>query len=554
MDQLVMTYRELDRDLAILYAQLNSLGQFERKLFLPTTEAKETFTATLQQLNDRIDALPAPDPVYALLKRHFADFSQLLVFSLAQFYERPFHPVQLLTRRYDHLVRTDSRSSLERADMLTELLNQSRALYHAITAWLPDVDASRLNEALNHSTSSVPLFRSGAEKIDAGFPGLPAKAYDALHDALLFGAAELEDFSVKLSAVLAEKGSVAQFDDSSIVALTEAEYRDALWSQHGVELDELLAWHQEEIEKTRAAVFEVASHLPLARKAPRTMREVNDVLLEFAGPCDTPEEMLARGRNYIQRTKAEAKKYVHFPEEECLVGPVFESLKDSYPWGGYGRGCPLRRPLRGEMFLNTYNYRAVTDGWIKMNTIHEAYPGHHVQFVRVTLDPIPETLKIGAKHTPLLEGPCHRSEKLIEHVFEEDPYFPLFVAYRRHHTAVRIKADLLIRYFGRPLGDAVQLYVDELDFDRGTSRGQVLAQVRMSGYFNSYYYGYKKLVTWEKEMGFDSREYTELLFSPGRMSMDNFHSYLLLSPEDRKRLEHDFASLLQFDENYKERV
>ena len=59
MDQLVMTYRELDRDLAILYAQLNSLGQFERKLFLPTTEAKETFTATLQQLNDRIDALPA---------------------------------------------------------------------------------------------------------------------------------------------------------------------------------------------------------------------------------------------------------------------------------------------------------------------------------------------------------------------------------------------------------------------------------------------------------------------------------------------------------------
>lgn len=133
-----------------------------------------------------------------------------------------------------------------------------------------------------------------------------------------------------------------------------------------------------------------------------------------------------------------------------------------------------------------------------MNTIHEAYPGHHVQFVRAELDPIPETVKIGAKSVPITEGTAHRSERVFEFVFSEYQFCPLFVAYRRHHTWVRIKADLLIRYFGRPIGDAVQLYVDGLGFDRDTARDQVKAQEGQQGYFTTYYYGMKKLCDWEK--------------------------------------------------------
>ena len=58
------------------------------------------------------------------------------------------------------------------------------------------------------------------------------------------------------------------------------------------------------------------------------------------------------------------------------------------------------------MFLNTYNYKNVTDGWIKLNSLHEAYPGHHVQYVRAAVDETPETVKIGAKLVPLLRGPA----------------------------------------------------------------------------------------------------------------------------------------------------
>ncbi len=52
----------------------------------------------------------------------------------------------------------------------------------------------------------------------------------------------------------------------------------------GVSLDELLAWHKEEIEKTRAEVFEIASKLELPEGTPKTMKEVSDVLFRYAGP------------------------------------------------------------------------------------------------------------------------------------------------------------------------------------------------------------------------------------------------------------------------------
>ena len=44
----------------------------------------------------------------------------------------------------------------------------------------------------------------------------------------------------------------------------------------------------------------------------------------------------------------------------------------------------------GEVFLNDHNYKAITDGWIKMNAVHRCCPGHHVQWVRSVLDPLPE--------------------------------------------------------------------------------------------------------------------------------------------------------------------
>lgn len=334
-------------------------------------------------------------------------------------------------------------------------------------------------------------------------------------------------------------------DLSKTIKMDPEAYRSLLKNRLGVSLDELLAWHKEEIEKTRAEVFEIASKLELPEGTPKTMKEVSDVLFRYAGPCDSAEEMYTRARNYLKRTRAVAHEYVRLPEDEtCLCVPLPPCYKDSYPWGGYEGGDFRVKPLRGQMFLNQYNYQNITDGWIKMNTMHETYPGHHVQFIRATIDPTPETVKIGAKSVPLEEGTCIRTERAFTFIFAEDPFFPLFVAFRRHHASVRILVDLQLYYFGVTLEDAVKIYEEELGFDRVTARAQVQAHQNAPGYFTCYYYGMKKICDWEKEYGYTKWDYTELLFSAGRISMESLEMLVKMTKEEQGRFFTEFRSLL----------
>lgn len=275
------------------------------------------------------------------------------------------------------------------------------------------------------------------------------------------------------------------------------------------------------------------------------MKEVSDVLFRYAGPCDSAEEMYTRARNYLKRTRAVAHEYVRLPEDEtCLCVPLPPCYKDSYPWGGYEGGDFRVKPLRGQMFLNQYNYQNITDGWIKMNTMHETYPGHHVQFIRAAIDPTPETVKIGAKSVPLEEGTCIRTERAFTFIFAEDPFFPLFVAFRRHHASVRILVDLQLYYFGATLEDAIKIYEEELGFDRVTARAQVQAHQNAPGYFTCYYYGMKKICDWEKEYGYTKWDYTELLFSAGRISMESLEMLVKMTKEEQGRFFTEFRSLL----------
>jgi len=231
-------------------------------------------------------------------------------------------------------------------------------------------------------------------------------------------------------------------------------------------------------------------------------------------------------------------------DEDCRCVPVPYRIRESYPWGGYEGGDASAKPIRGQMFLNVSNYKNVTDGWIKINASHEAYPGHHVQFVRRITDPMPETVKMGAKSVALMEGMCLRTERAFEFIYGEDPFYPLFVAYRRHHTSVRIKVDLLLFYEGKTIEDAVQTYMQELGFDRTSARGQVLSQEITPGYFTCYYYGMKKICDWEKEYGYNKKDYTELLFSVGNISLANFERILKMDEAERYSYLHDFKGML----------
>ena len=550
--ELVMTYRELDKELAEFNGRISGYRRRGQKAFIPSEANVAAAKEEWKELKAKVEALEAPDAVFALVKNHFEDFIDSLEFALEDFAAHPEGHFFGFMWGFEDVSRKGRGTEQEKCDTVIKRIEsaaENREEYvEVIKAKYDEKALAGVANGLRREAAHV---AKEAERVDFYFPQFTEEQLKMVKDAMDGHVAMLNKTADELStAEVVPAAKLAEDDLTKTVKGDVEEYRAMLKKKLGVNLDELLEWHKSEIEKTRSEVFAIASKLDIPEK-PTTMQEINDVLYKYEGPCDSPEEMFRRADEYLKRTRALAHEFVNLPDDEiCLCKPISEGCKDSYPWGGYEGGDFSIRPFRGQMFLNQYNYQNVTDGWIKLNSLHEAYPGHHVQYLKTALSETPETVKIGAKYIPILEGTCLRTERAFEWIFGEDPFFPLFVAYRRHHGAVRILVDLSLYVFGATIEDVCKIYQEELGFEWGTARKQVQAHQNMPGYFNCYYYGMKKLLQWEAEYGYSKKDYTELLFSAGYLSMDSFGMLVKLSPEDKERYFHDFCSLLKEDFKY----
>ena len=548
--ELTQKYRELDRDIILF----EGADRGEKDLKIETPLTKEETLAQYRALVKRAEEIEEPDPVFVLLKTHFRDYLQAMKEKVEGQFKNPAERLLSCSWGFSFLLRSDRRPPEERFDDFLLRVKNQRTVWETVKPFMKDVEEKKRESFASSLAGTIRDLNWIAEEVPDWFSLLGEEKVRQAQDALTGLAGEMSGWQAWIREGLEgeekDKPHAENLPDTELVVKkSEEEYRRVLHDELGVELSELLSWYEEEIGKTRAdvlasaakAIRESGAEEPL----PETVGEANGLLWKYAGPCGTPEEMFARAETYLKRTRALAHEYVNLPDDEqavCLKVP--SQLRVSYPWGGYEDTDRKQSPIVGQMFLNQYNYREITDGWIKMNSMHETYPGHHVQFVRSLTDPLPETVKRGAKYIPLIEGTAHRTERAFEWIFGEDPWFPLFVSYRRHHTSVRIKVDLMLFFYGNTVEEATQVYMDELGFARNVARGQVQSQINTPGYFTCYYYGMKKLCDWEKEFGYSKKDYTELLFSIGNMSLDNVRRYLELSEEDKLRFRTEFGSLL----------
>ena len=549
-EQLVMQYRELDRDIALFYRKFSGSGRADWLHLVPNLENKKALQAELAALQARADALVTPEPVFEIMKKQMTDALKASVVRLEAVFSKPHLTVTEIAHLAQFAYREFSTNDEEKARRFIACAEFLPTVWEAVLEWIDDVPVENLRPFPVVCRVSVENIKYHVEHLAEEYAHMNPWFMKTVSEALLSACEKLTEYAawVEEKYLKDDPGKQEQNDDA-IIKLDEDYYRTVLWDSLGVSFDAILSWHEQEIEKTRARMFSIARSLPVPEaKDVKTAADVNAILLKYAGPCDNIYDLYRKGVEYLDRARKEAYNYIWLPEGvycTCQVTPY--EWRFSWPWGG-SEGCdPGTDPLTGAMILNKYNYKNITDGWIKMNAVHESFPGHFCQGVRSITDTLPETMKMpGVRSTPLIEGTAHRSETLFEFIYPEDPFYPLFTAYRQHHTAVRIKADLMLRYFGRPIRDAVKLYMDELDYDYTTARGQVKQQEDMEGYFTTYYFGYKKIRELEEQYKdvYDEKQFTEILFAVGRVSVDILEMYLAL-PEDQKRsYRYDFKSLL----------
>ena len=119
---LTNTYRELDRELAILHDQLESHRSFENILFLPTPEKIRSVREKWNDLKTQVENLDTPDNVYRLVKHHLNDFLDSLKFTIEEKEHNPEAPLLDFVYYLQEIARCDRRSNEVRLDVLTRKL------------------------------------------------------------------------------------------------------------------------------------------------------------------------------------------------------------------------------------------------------------------------------------------------------------------------------------------------------------------------------------------------------------------------------------------------
>ncbi len=495
--------RVLDQQMVDLWTQYGTTGPHEEQPFVPTAERIQQFERWLTTFRSQLRRTPATRPLDSATLHHLSELERALRFRLEDDQAFPFRYIWSATSNLNDLLWMDQRPLPQRLAVIERLLGQMDALLQAVLARSGRARPDAIKQVDAHLTGLLRAIRTIETQHENG----PS----SLHQRIAQVYSHVEDVQ-------------RQMENISVVQdpIQPQPYADRLAMIWAIDVSELLQWADHEVERCHERLHAMAHELD-------PKRSPFELLDQELGSCDHPNQLFPLMRDYVATARRASRDHIHLPKDEtCEVWPVSEQAKDSFPWGGYNGPNPLSNTRRGAVFVNQHNYRDVTLGWLQMMAIHECYPGHHAHRVKTIAAQLPTSFKlthIMAPGGPLSEGIAHRSEALFQNIFD-NAAFPLFVAYRRLHIAVRVKSELLLHYFGRDIDTNVQLYQDYLGFSDPVARGQLRFQELWPGYMVIYCYGQKQIEALQNEIQWPQAAFTEFIFSVGNVGIESLKTLI----------------------------
>ena len=273
--------------------------------------------------------------------------------------------------------------------------------------------------------------------------------------------------------------------------------------------EQIAAAGREMIAETTAAMHELALEMGHKRTAAAVAQ------IHEAHPADA-EGLLAGYREAVAAARAFVCEHdlVTLPEVDQLAVEVTpEFMRATLPFAGYEGPGPFDAGGRGFYWVT-----APADGldagelqtalsahpFASMPTtgVHEAYPGHHVQFLRAATAATPARRIAHAPDggTLLIEGWAFYCEEMMERQgFLTDPAVRLMRLNDQLWRACRVVIDMEVNVGTMPVGEAVDLLVDVAHLPRAEAELEVRWYVRAPGYPMSYLIGKRELVSLERD-------------------------------------------------------
>jgi len=419
---------------------------------------------------------------------------------------------------------------------------------HAPLAERLDAITSRLEGVPTHleearHRSSVPQVRlwqrieiESAGQLPAFFDELVAAGRGVLgqpEQRRLERAASTAAVSVDLFTTWLE-GTIADGIDASGVGRELHDRMVELRAFDGLDADAILDLGEqklaEEIEARRAAAREID---PDADVNDVVARVKSDHAASFDAALEQYRDAMRRARAYLIE-----KDLASVPGDERIdVIETPEYLRNVIPFAAYFSPAAFDRDSKG-IYIVTPSVHGDPDAMREHNrasisntSIHEAYPGHHLQLDAARRHP--SLTRLLADAPEFVEGWGMYSELMMrEHGFDDGPAFRVVMHTDAIWRACRIILDIRLHRGELTVDEATDFLVEQTNFERANARAEVQWYTYRPTYPLSYLLGRTLLLELrsdeQRRLGdrFDLKGFHDMLLRNGSLPI-SFHRRLL---------------------------
>jgi uncharacterized protein (DUF885 family) len=259
----------------------------------------------------------------------------------------------------------------------------------------------------------------------------------------------------------------------------------------GLDTDDILAIGYEQLAAMHDARREAGRGIdPSLDEAAIVDRVKADGPADFSGALAGYRESMMRARRHIVE-----RDLATLPGEDSIeVLPTPKHMRSTIPLAAYFEPAAFDRPIRGVYIVTPSvdgDPRAMREhNWssIVNTSIHEAYPGHHLQLSAALATPTPARLLLEAPE--FVEGwAMYCEQMMLEEGFEDTPARRVIVATDAIWRAVRIILDIRLHRGEIGVDDAVGFLAEHTGFEPPVARAEVQRYTQTPGYNLSYLLG-----------------------------------------------------------------
>lgn len=378
------------------------------------------------------------------------------------YYTEPLASIYLLLARDFAPEAERARNALSRIERLPDVVAAAKTN-------LKEPPALWVQVGIEAAKGAKPFLAEAKPKLEAALPAEKARVGLAIRRAeaaYLDYARFLErDVMKRAKKEFAAGRSLFEFLLREDYFLTESpEQLEALGKQ-------VFARTEEELRKTAKSIDPSASDWP-------------QVIAKLKGNHPAAGELLATYRNEVTRARAflAAKNAVPFPEgEKCEVVETPQFQRGTIQ-AAYDQPPPFDAKASGLFYVTPVDpswSKARQEEWLRENdhgdivdtTVHEAYPGHHLQLSFARLHP--SRIRKVLDTAIFAEGWALYSEELMHELGYYTPEERMLVLEWSLMRAARVILDVGLHVSGMTYEDAVKFLVDKVHIERALAENEV---------------------------------------------------------------------------------